>query len=446
MGGHERSSLAVRPVQGEVGNAVIAGVVRADRFGLLFGITPRGCDLNTRLTTAIGRIRTIVVMIDVAKSMRPRRRVDLVVVMLLLVLVMIGTSRIEPEPADRPVDWLAFVCGAVAVLALMWWRHWAVAVAGVVSIVIGVYLARRYPAGPVLLPGPLAMFSLGYVESRRVSWMGVGGLLVTVAIGLVIAEEELPLHLLFFLGWGAAAVLAGQALAARGERAAAARERVAHAQEQALANERLRIAQDLHDSVAHAMATINVQSGVAAHLVEHRPGQAAVALEAIRVASRDALDELGEILGLLRESGSSAPLTPLAGLGELTELVERARADGVTVALDQTGDVAGVPVTVSTAAYRAVQEALTNTRRHAGPVATVNVTVAAGENGSLHVTVADDGGHRVGGGAAAAQSSGGFGLIGMRERVESSGGSLRVGPASRSGFLVEASWPARVNQ
>ncbi len=385
-------------------------------------------------------------MNDAATSMRAPRRADVVVVLLIIAFVVIGTSQIEAEPGDRSADWLAFVCGIVGAASLVWWRRWTIVVAGVVSIAISVYLARRYPAGPAVLPGALAMLAVGYAAPRRVAWIGVGGLLVAPAIGLAIADESVGLHLLLFLGWAAAAVLAGQALAARGERAAAERERVAHAHERALANERLRIAQDLHDSVAHAMATINVQSGVAAHLVERKPEQAAVALEAIRTASRDALDELGAILVVLRESGSSAPLAPLAGLGEITGLVERARGDGVMVALDQTGDVAAVSPTVRAAAYRAVQEALTNTRRHAGTVAKVTVTVAVGDRGSLHVTVADDGGRRVDAGRQTAPSSGGFGLVGMRERVEASGGSLTVGPTPPAGFLVEAAWPERASQ
>ena len=234
------------------------------------------------------------------------------------------------------------------------WRRSAVAVAVVTSAAIGVYLARGYPGGPAVLPVPLAMLALGFVATRRVAWLGVIGLLAVTTVGSAIGGSGIFFHLLIVVGWGAASVLAGQALASRGERAAAERERLTLAHEQALVNERLRIAQDVHDSVAHAMATINVQSGVAAHLVEHRPEQAAVALEAIRTASRDALEELGSILGVLREADSSAPTLPLAGLVDVPSLVERARTDGVTVTLDQSGDVGAVTNTVSTAAYRVV--------------------------------------------------------------------------------------------
>ena len=385
-------------------------------------------------------------MTDAAMSMRAPRRVDVVGVLLIIALVIIGTSQIEPESgSDRSADWLAYACGITAAASLLWWRRWAVVVAAVVAIAISVYFARSYPGGPALLPGPLSMLALGYVAPRKTAWIGVGGLLVATTIGQTIADESVWVHVLLFLGWASAAVLAGQALSARGERAAAERERIAHAHDQALANERLRIAQDLHDSVAHAMATINVQSGVAAHLIERKPEQAAVALEAIRTASRDALDELGAILGVLRESGTDAPLAPLAGLGDVTDLVARARDDGVTITLQQTGDMSAVSPTVGAAAYRTVQEALTNTRRHAGPAATVTVDVAVGERGSLRVAVVDDGG-RVPIDGNVVASSGGFGLIGMRERVESSGGTLVIGPTPPAGFRVVATWPDRATQ
>ena len=400
-------------------------------------------DLNTRLTTAEVGVRTIGGMFRTRQATRSLpRRLDVVVVLALVVLVLVGTSQVEVEPTERPVDGLAFACGVVAAASLVLWRRWPVAVAAVVSVAIGVYLGRRYPPGPVFLPGPLAMFALGFLSSRRVAWLGVGSALAIYGVGSVAAGEDLIVHLLFFCGWAAAGVLAGQVLAARGERAAAERERIAHARDRALASERLRIAQDLHDSVAHAMATINVQSGVAAHLVEHKPEQAGVALEAIRAASGDVLDQLGVILGVLRDSDDAVPLAPLGGLAEIGTLVDRAREDGLSVELDQSGDLAAVSSSVGAAAYRAVQEALTNTLRHAGPTANASVRVAVSGSGSVHVAVADDGGQHVG--QQRVEPSGGFGLVGMRERIEATGGSLVVGPTDSGGFGVEAVWQGRV--
>ncbi len=379
-------------------------------------------------------------MSDPGATMR-RWRIDLAIAALLVFLVVVGTSQVGVEPGERAVDGIAFACAVVASGALVLWRRHPVAMVTAVGLAIAVYVARGYPGGPVVLPVPVAMLALGYVTRWRVAWAGVVGLLVATVVGSMIAGAGILFHVLLVVGWGAASVLAGQALAASGERAAAKRERQAHAQEQALAQERLRIAQDVHDSVAHAMATINVQSGVAAHLVEHKPEQAGIALEAIRTASRDALDELGSILSVLRESGSAAPRTPLSVAADIPALIERVRADGVTVELHQSGDLDAVSPAVGAAAYRVLQEALTNTRRHAGPAAEVAATVTVGECGSLRVRVADDGGGAV---PAGDPGTGGFGLIGMRERVEASGGSLTVGPSQSSGFVVDAVWPERV--
>ncbi len=253
------------------------------------------------------------------------------------------------------------------------------------------YLARGYPDGPALLPGPLALLALGYQAPRRTAWIGAAAYLASAFVGRAIGSDDIGYgDMLAVVGLASAAVLAGQAIAARGERAAAQRERLAHQEEQAIAAERLRIAQDLHDSVAHAMATINVQSGVAARLLDRDPSQAKGALEAIRVASSHALDELGAILGVLRDPGD-APRAPVSTLADVGSLVERARADGLRVTSDVRGSVESVAMSVSSAAYRVVQEALTNVRRHAGSEATATLDVVIGDHGTVRVSVRDDG-------------------------------------------------------
>lgn len=376
-------------------------------------------------------------------SARAPRRVDAVAVLPIVALTIIGTRQID-DPGARPVDALAFFCAAAAATSLAWWRHWSVAVTAVVAVAISVYLARDYPGGPALMPGPLSLVALGCTTARRTAWAGAAGLAITTALGRIVAGETPWPHVLVILGWATAAVLAGQALGARGERAAVERERAGHAHQQALASERLRIAQDLHDSVAHAMATINVQSGVAAHLIDRQPQQAANALEAIRAASADALDELGAILGMLREPDRAAPLAPMPGLADIAGLVERACADGLRVALTTDGDQSKVAPTLGAAAFRVAQEALTNSRRHAGPQATVDVAVGVGEQGRLRVCVTDDGGRRrLARGPNDGSPAVGFGLVGMRERVESSGGTLEAGPLAVGGFRVLAKWPDR---
>ena len=213
---------------------------------------------------------------------------------------------------------------------------------------------------------------------------------------------------------------------------------VAQQQEEAqrrLGEERLRIAREVHDVVAHAMVAINVQAGVAAHRLDRDPEQARTALRAIKDTSGEALTDLRATLGVLRGEDAEAPLGPTAGLGDLDELAAGLRAAGVEVQLEVSGDVAGLPGAVQAAGYRIVQEALTNALRHAG-ARHVRVRVAR-ENGAVRVEVADDGG-----GAVPNGSGGGSGVPGMRERAAALGGTLEAGPAPDGGWRVLAELPA----
>lgn len=369
---------------------------------------------------------------------------DVALAAVVVAVVILGTAHIEQEDAARAHDAVAFVCGIAGGLSLAVWRRFTLVMVGVVAVTMFVYLVRGYPGGPALLPGPIAAGFLGYRTPRPLVWWVSGAFAATSVVGQWIGESELGVGGVIGIGWVVAAVFAGQVLAARGERAAAARERARFAEQQAITDERLRIARDLHDSVAHAMATINVQSGVAAHLLDRRPEQARAALEAIRQASSDVLDELGAILGALRrDDGDAAPRAPTAGVDRIGELVERSRADGLAVTCTVAGDPSLVPPSLGTAAYRVVQESLSNARRHAGPGSTVAVDVTIAGPGALTVSVVDDGGGRRANGARRPVETGlGLGLAGMRERVESTGGRLAVGarrPPAR-GFSVRAEW------
>jgi signal transduction histidine kinase len=378
----------------------------------------------------------------------------LIGVALLVLVVVMGTAKIEPSGAERPVDALAYVCGIGAVLALLLWRRYPLAMIGVVAAAIFTYLARSYPPGPALLPGPLSLVLLGFRVKRSVAWTGALVVWAAVTLGLTVGEGRGDRLALAAVGWTLAAVLAGQLLAAHRERIRAERERKRMADRQAATDERLRIAQDLHDSVAHAMATINVQAGAAAHLLAHRPDRVDTAqlessLVTIRKASAEVLDELGAILGVLRrDSGGEAPLQPQVGLERIGELIDRARADGLEVNVTPLDRIPTPPRAVSEAGYRVVQEALSNVRRHARPGVQVSVEVVAPDGGGLTVDVFDDGGvvpaavARQASPKAAPAVKEGFGLIGMRERVEASGGDLSAGPVDGGGFRVVATWPA----
>jgi signal transduction histidine kinase len=376
------------------------------------------------------------------RSWLPRAR-DLAMVVPVVAVVIVGTIHLPVEHGERPIDAIAYLCGIGGAVALAFWRRAPLFVLGIVAVTTAVYSARNYTGGPALLPGPLALLLVGYATPRRTGWIAAAGFVGVTMVARLWFGKLTIVEMLVLVGWSAAAVLAGQALAARGERAAAQREQAAHEAERALANERLRIAQDLHDSVAHAMSTINVQSGVAAHLLDRDPAQAKSALEAIRAASSDALDELTTILSAMREPGGTAPRMPLPTLADIHDLVTRARADGLYVSTTVHGDITHVPATTSAAAFRVVQEALTNTRRHAGAGARTEVDVKVSEHGSLSVRVCDDGGSRPNPGAKVADGAGGFGLVGMRERIESTGGSLVAGHADGGGFEVVAEWVGR---
>jgi len=199
--------------------------------------------------------------------------------------------------------------------------------------------------------------------------------------------------------------------------------------------ERLRIARELHDSLTHSISVIRVQAGVAVHLARKRGDDVPPALLAIQEAGADAARELRTTLSVLRsEEGDSS------GLGQLDSLVGRARAAGLPVTVTVTGAERGLPPEVDQAAYRIVQEALTNVSRHAGQArASVHLHYTPE---ALTVQVDDDG-------TAAAASAGprpgspGLGLIGMRERVTALGGWLRAGPRDGGGFQVRAEFPAR---
>jgi signal transduction histidine kinase len=199
-------------------------------------------------------------------------------------------------------------------------------------------------------------------------------------------------------------------------------------------SERLRIARELHDIFSFGFATIAVQAGVAAHVADSRPEQAVEALQAIRAASREVLDDVRAVLGQLREDEDAAQ--PARGIGQLDSLAKSAGRAGVHAAVQILGRSRPLPLAVDLCVYRVVQEALANAARHA-PGATVIVTLAY-ERTSLAVMIEDDGRSQV---EDLALSGSGYGLLGMRERVRALGGDLDAGPLPGRGFQVRVTVP-----
>ncbi len=199
----------------------------------------------------------------------------------------------------------------------------------------------------------------------------------------------------------------------------------------AVAEERLRIARELHDIVAHSMSLIAVKAGIGNHVAEQRPEEAREALRVIEATSRTSLTEMRHLLGVLRSEVDGPALAPAPGLAGIAALVARARSAGVTVS-SAVDDTAELPDGVGLSVYRITQEALTNVVRHAGP-ARCSVTVAVTDE-TVRVEVANDG-------PRVEPAAGGHGLIGMRERVAVYGGTFDAGPRAGGGWRVSAVLP-----
>jgi signal transduction histidine kinase len=277
----------------------------------------------------------------------------------------------------------------------------------------------------------------------RTVLVGVGVITLSTSVMLTVSTHE-ALRVLQISGWVVAVLFCGAdvrfyrqyvaSIVERAERAERTREEEARRR---VAEERLRIARDLHDLLAHTITLIGVQTSVAAHVLSADPERldretVAKALADIAETCRSARGELRTTLEVLREHGSPDARGPLPGLDGLTDLAETARLAGARV--EQTVRIRQAPPAVGAAAYRIVQEALTNAVRHAGPEPAVRVDLVERE-GVLHLSVSDDGTGPAPGGTP------GFGLVGMRERARSVGGTLDAGPRTGGGFAVTAVLP-----
>jgi signal transduction histidine kinase len=279
----------------------------------------------------------------------------------------------------------------------------------------------------------IASLVIGYVASVWPALIGESGHpSTTFAVGLAAG-------LIFLLS-------AAELIRSRNQRTAAlARSRTEELRRLA-GEERMKMARDLHDVVAHNISVINVQANTALHLMDRQPERARQALTTINEVSKQALVELRSVLGVLRDVDESAPRSPSPGLARLGDLVDSAAAAGLTVHVEPPDGPAPLPAEVDLAAYRIVQEALTNSARHSGgSTATVRISQ---RSGGLLVEVADNGkgqpggsGSRSGSGSGS-RSGSGHGIAGMTERAKVLGGTLHAGPRPDGGFEVQAWLPA----
>jgi signal transduction histidine kinase len=366
---------------------------------------------------------------------------------LLIVLGAVAAALevvLRDDPADEPTSavWFAAPAVALVILTLLARRRFPFAapvsfwlLCAALSFVDGRLIG--FPV-TVYLAGLAAAYLLGSLED---SVQGRRGLVVVVASAAIIVfnipgETGLDVILIpavFALGW-----LGGFAFRTRDVQAAAAEERAMQAEREretaarlAVAEERARIARELHDIVAHALSVMVLQVGAVRHKLPDTLGEDREALEDVERTGRTALTEMRRLLGAMRERGRGAELEPQPGLDNLGALVERVRSAGLPVRLKVEGEPLALPRALDLSAYRIVQEGLTNVLKHADAShAEVRVRHRAD---ALQLEVRDDGRGPAGGDGL------GHGLVGIRERVKLYGGEMTAGPANGGGFVLSAS-------
>ncbi|MFF6998552.1 sensor histidine kinase [Streptomyces sp. NPDC008313] len=376
---------------------------------------------------------------------------DAVLAVAVLACILAG-SFVDPHGDNGPTwgtrtpDALGLVLMTLGAAALVMRRRFPMPVLAATVAVSLLELLTGDPRVPVVMCAVVALYTVASATDRPTTWR-VGLFTMTVLTGCAMLAGPLPWYAQENLGifaWTGMAAAAGDAVRSRRAFVHAIRERAERAErtreEEArrrVAEERLRIARDLHDVVAHHIALVNVQAGVAAHVMDKRPDQAKEALAHVREASRSALNELRATVGLLRQSGDpEAPTEPAPGLARLDELADTFRNAGLPVEVARADHGTTLPAAVDLAAYRVIQEALTNVRKHAGSGARAEVSVVR-VGPRVEVTVLDDGPGQDG----EPQEGGGHGLLGMRERVTALGGSCTAGPRYGGGFRVHAILP-----
>jgi signal transduction histidine kinase len=293
--------------------------------------------------------------------------------------------------------WIALI---VAFFTAVQARQRAAAIA---SLVIG-YVASVWP--PWLIGSP------GHATARFAVWLAV---------------------LLLFL------LAVAEVIRARGQRTAALEQSRQEELRRRAGEERMRIARDLHDVVAHNISVINVQANTALHLMDRQPDRARSALTTINEVSGQALVELRSVLGVLRAVDEGAPRAPAPGLARLGDLADTAAAAGLAVQVEESGQQVPLPADVDLAAYRIVQEALTNTARHSGGT-NATIRIVYGKD-ALVVDVDDDGAGRPPSRSPGQPHGTGSGIAGMTERAAALGGTLQAGPRPGGGFAVRARLP-----
>ncbi|GAA4192158.1 histidine kinase [Streptosporangium oxazolinicum] len=374
----------------------------------------------------------------------------LVALVVVVTTTMIGVSA---EPGARPPDALAYALGAGMGLVLFARRTWPLPVLVASCALVLVYHSLAYPSLSVAIVLGVATYTAA--GRGHFGWAAlVVGALSVYSVGYrAIVVQDPVLSLLVEKAALQAALLAavlflGEAARSRQALAEEVRERLRIAQEAREAEaerrieaERLRIARELHDVIAHTVTVIQVQAQVAHELFEEEPERSRQAVAVIRGASVEAMSELRSTIGLLRHlDPGGEPRSPVPRLSSVRDLTAMAERAGLHVGWGTRGEPYDLPVAVDASAYRIIQESVTNVIRHSG-ASMVEITVSY-EPSSLSIEVVDDGGGP-GGAEGPGEGSPGHGLTGMRERVTALSGHLTAGPAPGGGFRVHARLPTK---
>jgi signal transduction histidine kinase len=406
-------------------------------------------------------VRAVTAVPRPAPKFAPPEWVRVVAPAVFAAVVQVGITLVasahQPEARSLDAVGIALLLGGPAALLVR--RRWPDLALVLAFVPTMAYWLADYPRGPAFVALLIAFVNAVMRGRRALAWASLGlGYVLTAWVAPLVADDEPWPDWAAVAGVGAWLLVlgAGTELARLWlDRAAERAQAQVEESRRRASEERLRIARELHDVLAHNISLINVRAGVALHLVDERPDhidadQVRPALAAIKDASKDALGELRSVLDVLRQGGGdAAPLAPTAGLGDLDALAERARGTGLSVRVERlngTGaavsaaDVAdGLPAGVDLAAFRIAQEALTNVVRHAEATqATVRLRRTDDE---LDVQVDDDGRGTTGAAGGSEGADAGRGVGGMRERALALGGTLEAGPRPGRGFRVRARFP-----
>lgn len=361
------------------------------------------------------------------------RPIALAVSVLLVVPQLLGTlGATEHQPERHDVDALAIIIVVAGPLSLYAMARHTRPVLWFIAGITAIYLVRGYAYGPVFISLALAVVVAVVLGYRYAAWAAMGAVVLVHFIAILIVAGEAWSWTAFFgvAAWALLVVAIAELVRMRQERIVAARRSRAELQRSRANEERLRIAHELHDVVAHHISLINVQAGVALHIGE--PERVYPALNVIKDASAEALTELRSLVRILRDDVAEAPRAPASRLDSFDELIERGAHAGLEIDTRIEGQRRQLPAAVELAAYRIIQESITNVVRHAG-AHSARITLEYHED-EFVVHVTDDG-------QGMDTPGDGSGIHGMRERATALGGNLDVSHAPAGGVHVRASFP-----